>query len=73
MTAVLDRIGGQMALSIDRPTLLQGYSEEQLLSGAEVPGSRFALRLVQGLAAMVGGRLDIAAERLVLLLPLAPE
>jgi hypothetical protein len=69
IAGVLDRIGGQLAIAIDRPAALRSFSEEQLLS-SEVPDSRFALRLVQGLATMVGGRLDIAADRLVLLLPM---
>jgi hypothetical protein len=70
MAAVLDRIGNQLALAIDRPASLRALSEEQLLGGGAVPGTRFALRLVQGLAAMAGGRLDIASDRLVLLLPM---
>jgi hypothetical protein len=67
---VLDRIGEQLALAFDRPRALALLSEEQLLGGGAVPQSRFPLRLVQGLATMVGGRLDIAPDRLVLLLPL---
>jgi hypothetical protein len=70
LTAVLDRIGNQVALGIDRPRQLARFTEDQLLQGVEVPGTRFPLRLVQGLTAMVGGALDIAADRLILLLPL---
>ena len=70
LTAVIDRIGPELALAVDRPRQLARFSEEQLLEGVEVPGSRFPLRLVQGLTAMVGGSLDIAADRLILLLPL---
>jgi hypothetical protein len=68
--AVLDRIGGQLALALDRPRQLAGFSEAQLLGGVDVPGARFPLRLLQGLAAMTGARLDIAVDRLVLLFPL---
>lgn len=68
---VLDRLGRSLAIGIDRATALQGLSEQQLLADRGRAGMRFALRLVQGLAAMTGGRLDIGADRLVLLLPLA--
>lgn len=70
---VIDRIDGQAAIALDRPRLLAGLDEEQLLGGAQLPGARFPLRLVQGLASMIAGRLDIAAGRLVLLLPLVRE
>lgn len=67
----LDRMDTQLAIGIDRPAAFHGFNETQLLAEAGVGGTRFALRLVQGLAAMIGGRLDIAANRLVLLLPLS--
>lgn len=70
---VIDRIGSQAALALDRPRSLAALDEEQLLDGTHLPGARFPLRLVQGLAAMTGGRLDIAAGRLVLLLPLVRD
>lgn len=73
IVALLDRIGNQLALAIDRPAALRAFSEDQLLSGDEIPGTRFGLRLVQGIAAMIGGRLDIASDRLILLLPLSPD
>lgn len=72
LQAVVDRLGGSLAVSIDRPAALRGLNEEQLIGREGRPGTRLQIRLVQGLAAMVGGRLDIAADRLVLLLPLAP-
>ncbi|GAA4038837.1 hypothetical protein GCM10022281_19600 [Sphingomonas rosea] len=68
---VIDRLGGQIAIAIDRPRALAGLSERRLLDDRGQTGMRFALRLVQGLAGMIGGRLDIGPERLVLLLPLA--
>lgn len=73
LNLVIDRVEDQLALACDRPRQLRGLSEEELLQGEGVAGTRFALRLVRGIAAMVGGRLDIAADRLVLLLPLGPE
>ncbi|GAA4016093.1 hypothetical protein GCM10022280_13720 [Sphingomonas swuensis] len=70
LALVLDRLPDQLAIGLDRPRALAGLSEEQMLVDTTIGETRFALRLVQGLAAMVGGRLDIAADRLVLLLPL---
>jgi hypothetical protein len=67
---VADRIERQAAFAFDRPALLAMLSEDQLLGGTAIPGARFPLRLIQGLAAMVGGRLDVVADRLILLLPL---
>lgn len=71
ITIVVDRLGTSLAIGIDRATALQGLSEQQILADRGRAGMRFALRLVQGLAGMAGGRLDIGADRLVLLLPLA--
>lgn len=68
---VVERKGNKLALSITRATALQGLPEQRLLADRGQGGMRFALRLVQGLATMVGGALDIGPERLVLLLPLA--
>ncbi len=68
---VIDRLETSLAIGIDRATALQDLSEQQMLADRGRAGMRFALRLVQGLAAMTGGRLDIGPDRLVLLLPLA--
>jgi len=68
---VILRLDSSLAIGVDRAAALQGLSEQELLGDRGRDGMRFALRLVQGLAAMTGGRLDIAADRLVLLLPLA--
>ncbi len=76
---VIDRLGGQFAISIDRPDATRGTVEEALLDPAFVVGGGsglglgFALRLVRGLASMAGGGLDVAADRLVLLIPLAEK
>jgi signal transduction histidine kinase len=68
---VIDRKANHLAIGIERPAALQGLAEQQLLADRGQAGTRFALRLVQGLATMIGGRLDIGADRLVLLLPIA--
>lgn len=70
---LIGRLDANLAIGVDRATALRGLSEQQILADRGRAGMRFALRLVQGLAAMTGGRLDIGAERLVLLLPLAKE
>lgn len=66
---VVDRLGNQLAIGIDRPRALQALSERRMMDDRGQTGMRFSLRLVQGLSAMIGGRLDVGAERLVLLLP----
>lgn len=71
LALVVDRLDTNLAIGIDRAAALRGLTEEQILADRGRAGMRFALRLVQGLAAMTGGRLDIGADRLVLLLPLA--
>jgi signal transduction histidine kinase len=68
---VVDRLGSSLAIGIERATALRGLSEQQILADRGRAGMRFALRLVQGLAAMTGGSLEIGADRLTLLLPLA--
>jgi hypothetical protein len=68
---VLDRQQANLVVGIERAAALRGMTEPQLLAVGGHAGMAFTLRLVQGLAAMTGGRLDIAADRLVLLLPLA--
>ncbi|MCM8730154.1 sensor histidine kinase [Hephaestia sp. GCM10023244] len=72
---------GQIVVVIDRPHGLTGYSGEALLAidaeqeatleGAPLLGTGFALRLARNLAAELGGRLTIGAERLTLRLPAA--
>lgn len=71
LAIVIDQLGKQLAIGIERAMALQGLSEQQILADRDRVGMRFALRLVQGLAAMTGGRLDVGTDRLVLLLPLA--
>lgn len=68
---VVDRLDSNLAIGVDRATALRGLTEQQILADRGRAGMRFALRLVQGLAVMTGGRLDIGTDRLVLLLPLA--
>ena len=52
-----------------------GIAEEALLDPAfdvgqgSALGLGFSLRLVRGLASVAGGRLDVAPDRLILLLP----
>lgn len=65
------RTDAHVAVRISRATALQGLSEQRLLADRGQGGMRFALRLIQGLSLMVGGRLDMDAERITLLLPLA--
>jgi signal transduction histidine kinase len=68
---VIDLLDSNLAIGVDRATALRGLSEQQILADRGRAGMRFALRMVQGLAQMTGGRLDIGADRLVMLLPLA--
>ena len=67
----IDRIDSDLAIGIDRPAALYDLSEQRLLADRGQGGMRFALRLIRGIAEMVGGRLEIGPERLVLLLPLS--
>lgn len=71
LTVVVQRQDRRLAIAIDRAQALRGLSEQQILGDRGQPGMRFTLRLVQGLATMTGGQLDIAIDRLILLLPLA--
>lgn len=66
---VIDRVGESAALAIDRPEATRALSEADLLSGGSVSNLGFSLRLIRGLAQIVGGSLDIGPERIVLLLP----
>ena len=77
LEVIIDRIGSQVAIAIDSPQLLQGLAEDEILHPSlDVEGAilnlSFTLRLARGLATLVGGGLDIAPNRLVLLLPVAP-
>lgn len=71
----VDRLGGQLAIAIDRPRAVRGLGEEQMLhprlgaKGATL-GLGFTLRLTRGLASVIGATLEISSDRLVLLLPL---
>ncbi|RIA46588.1 phospho-acceptor domain-containing protein [Hephaestia caeni] len=72
---------GRIVIVIDRPRGLAGYSGEALLAidaeqeatldGAPLLGTGFSLRLARNLAAELGGKLTIGAERLTLRLPTA--
>lgn len=74
---IVDRIGSQVALSLDRPRAAAGLSEAELfdpsvdVGGGTGLGLGFSLRLVRGLARIAGGELDVGAGRIVLLLPAA--
>ena len=69
---VIDSVGRQIALAVDRPAGSLGYSAQQLLAaGQQKQGLGFALRLVRGLAVIAGGSLDIEPSRFVLLIPAA--
>jgi signal transduction histidine kinase len=71
LSIVVDRVGSNLAVGIDRAKAITGLTEQQILADRGPAGLRFALRLVQGLSTMIGGRLEIGTNRLVLLLPLA--
>lgn len=66
---VVDRLGNQVALSLDRPLAARSVGGELLLQSDTPAGLGFSLRLVRGLAQIVGGDLDVASDRFVLLLP----
>lgn len=73
--SVVDDHAGTIVLAIDRPAALtkqlaivEQTAEER---GAPLLGTAFTLRLVQNLAAELGGALTIGAERLTLRLPAA--
>ena len=77
--ATLDRIDGQLRLTVARPQLLSGRDERALLDpgyspdgdwpDAPVLGLGFALRLIRNLASGAGGSLDIRPDAFVLRLP----
>ncbi|MFN2258225.1 MAG: sensor histidine kinase, partial [Parasphingopyxis sp.] len=68
-----------VAIAFDRPALLAGQSEDELLDPGYSPagdwpdapalGLGFALRLVRNVAREAGGRLEVTAQRFVLYLP----
>ena len=71
--------GASATIAIDRPRALANMSDEMLLNldaereadlpGAPLLGTGFALRLACNLAAELGGKLSIGADRLRLVLP----
>lgn len=73
----------RIAFSIDRPRAVEGLDARALLDPAFTPagdwpaapalGLGFALRLVRNLAEAAGGELAIGADRIRLLLPIAPS
>ena len=65
------REDGFCALRISRPRTLEGLSEADLLGGGDDGSAEFALRLVFGLAQIVGGRLGADGSDLVLRMPMA--
>lgn len=74
---VIEQAGHHLAFALGRPHATAGAGEDRLLDAGYDPdgkaalGFGFALRLVRGLAAIAGGRLEVAPDRLILLLPLA--
>ena len=66
---VVEAVGNEAWLGLERPASTRALSEEQLLRPDAPQGLGFALRLVRGLAQTVGGSLEIDPERFVLRLP----
>jgi len=66
---VVERVGEQACLGLERPAATLALTEDQLLRPDAPGGLGFALRLIRGLAQTVGGSLDIGPERFVLCLP----
>lgn len=64
------REDGFCALRLSRPRALEGLSEAALLGGTE-SGADFSLRMVVGLAHIVGGKLAADGSDLVLRMPMA--
>ncbi len=79
VACVRDGSDGDVIVAFDRPALLTGQSEAELLDPGYSPdgdwpdapalGLGFALRLVRNIAREVDGRLDIEPQRFVLHLP----
>lgn len=68
---VVDRLPRQIIVAIDRPEVIRGLTEEEVVEPGFALG--FTLRLTRGLASIVGGSLDLAPERLVLVLPISKD
>lgn len=74
-----DGVDGDVTIAFDRPAILTGQPESELLDPGYSPdgdwpdapalGLGFALRLVRNIAHEVDGRLDVEPERFVLRLP----
>lgn len=71
---IVDRLGHQLIMAIDRPQVINGLTENQIFgtefstrSSAATLG--FILRLTRGLATVIGGSLDLTPDRLLLHLP----
>lgn len=74
-----DGVDGDVTIAFDRPAILTGQLESELLDPGYSPdgdwpdapalGLGFALRLVRNIAHEVDGRLDVEPERFVLRLP----
>ena len=64
------REDGFCALRLSRPRALEGLSEAALLGGTD-GGADFSLRMVVGLAHIVGGKLAADGSDLVLRMPMA--
>ncbi len=81
ISVTAESVGGQVSLGFDRPRALATQTTDTLFSidveedqdGAPLLGTGFTLRLVQNLAAELGGSLAIAADRLTLRLPAAHD
>ncbi len=71
LKVIVGRLNSSVTIEIDRAAGLRDLSEEQILGQSGQGGRQFALRLVRGLAATAGGRLEFRSDRVALLLPLA--
>lgn len=69
LSLVVDRFEGMAALALERPEPTRSLDEAELLRSGGIANLGFALRLVRGLAQIVGGSLDIGPDQIVLLLP----
>ena len=65
------RENGFCALRLSRPRALEGMSEAQLFDGQHDERADFSLRMVVGLAQIVGGKLVADGSDLVLRMPMA--
>jgi len=62
---------GYCALRLSRPRALEGLSDSAMFGGGEGERADFSLRMVVGLAAIVGGKLVADGSDLVLRMPMA--